>query len=38
MESLLRIGNVSKAKEIFDEMHKNDMIGTIAKSANSFYL
>lgn len=34
MESLVRIGNVSKAEEIFDEMHKNGMIGTNAKSAN----
>lgn len=34
LESLVRIGNVSKAEEIFGEMHKNGMIGTNAKSCN----
>ncbi|CAN6274782.1 unnamed protein product [Urochloa humidicola] len=34
LESLVRIGNVTKAEEIFSEMHKNGMIGTNAKSCN----
>jgi pentatricopeptide repeat protein len=34
LESLVRIWNVSKAEDIFGEMHKNGMIGTNAKSCN----
>lgn len=34
LESLVRIGNVMKAEEIFGEMHKNGTIGTNAKSCN----
>jgi len=34
LESLVRIGNIAKAEEIFGEMHKNGTIGTNAKSCN----
>ncbi|KAL6634976.1 hypothetical protein ACP70R_027647 [Stipagrostis hirtigluma subsp. patula] len=34
LESLVRIGNVKKAEEIFGEMHSNGTIGTNAKSCN----
>ncbi|KAJ1280607.1 hypothetical protein BS78_04G245600 [Paspalum vaginatum] len=34
LESLVRIGNVTKAEEIFGEMHKNGTIGTNSKSCN----
>ncbi|KAF8750206.1 hypothetical protein HU200_012460 [Digitaria exilis] len=34
LESLVRLGNVTKAEEIFGEMHKNGTIGTNAKSCN----
>ncbi|WVZ74054.1 hypothetical protein U9M48_022281 [Paspalum notatum var. saurae] len=34
LESLVRIGNITKAEEIFGEMHKNGTIGTNTKSCN----
>ncbi|XP_037447926.1 pentatricopeptide repeat-containing protein OTP51, chloroplastic-like [Triticum dicoccoides] len=34
LESLIRAGNVEKAEEVFDEMHKKGTIGTNAKSCN----
>ncbi|XP_051193148.1 pentatricopeptide repeat-containing protein OTP51, chloroplastic [Lolium perenne] len=34
LESLVRVGNVEKAEEVFDEMHKKGTIGTNTKSCN----
>nr|ADB85413.1 putative endonuclease [Phyllostachys edulis] len=34
LESLVRVGNVKKAEEVFGEMHNNGAIGTNAKSCN----
>lgn len=34
LESVVRVGNVEKAEEVFGEMHKNGTIGTNAKSCN----
>jgi pentatricopeptide repeat protein len=34
LESLVRVGKVEKAEEVFDEMHKKGTIGTNAKSCN----
>ncbi|KAF0935498.1 hypothetical protein E2562_034280 [Oryza meyeriana var. granulata] len=34
LESLVKIGNIEKAEEVFGEMHNNGMIGTNTKSCN----
>ncbi|OAY69657.1 Pentatricopeptide repeat-containing protein OTP51, chloroplastic [Ananas comosus] len=34
LESLVRVGNIEKAEEIFNEMHSNGTIGSNAKSCN----
>ncbi|XP_072987892.1 pentatricopeptide repeat-containing protein OTP51, chloroplastic [Typha latifolia] len=34
LESLVKVSNIEKAEEIFNEMHANRMIGTNAKSCN----
>ncbi|CAM0944881.1 unnamed protein product [Alopecurus aequalis] len=34
LESLVRVGNIEKAEEVFEEMHKKGTIGTNAKSCN----
>ncbi|KAG8072002.1 hypothetical protein GUJ93_ZPchr0006g42488 [Zizania palustris] len=34
LESLVKVGNIEKAEEVFREMHRNGMIGTNTKSCN----
>uniref|UniRef100_A0A0E0GBS4 Protein ORGANELLE TRANSCRIPT PROCESSING 51 n=1 Tax=Oryza nivara TaxID=4536 RepID=A0A0E0GBS4_ORYNI len=34
LESLVKVGNIEKAEEVFGEMHNNGMIGTNTKSCN----